>query len=83
MSDSKLKVEKQHDLGVLEEDDEFEEFPAEDWKQVNDGRSPFFSIIHFLDDKVDEVWEENWEDDNIEDDFSIQVAYIILVNFQL
>ena len=55
MSDSKLKVEKQHDLGVLEEDDEFEEFPAEDWKQVNDGRPPFFSIIHFLDDKVDEV----------------------------
>ena len=26
------KTEKQHDLGVLEEDDEFEEFPAEDWK---------------------------------------------------
>lgn len=47
MSDSKLKVEKQHDLGVLEEDDEFEEFPAEDWKQVNDGRPPFFSVIHF------------------------------------
>merc|ERR1712035_47518 len=61
MADSKLKVEKQHDLGVLEEDDEFEEFPAEDWKQVND------------DEKVDEVWEENWEDDNIEDDFSIQL----------
>lgn len=83
MSDSKLKVEKQHDLGVLEEDDEFEEFPAEDWKQVNDGRPPSFSVIYFLDDKVDEVWEENWEDDNIEDDFSIQVACLFLVNFQL
>ena len=47
LSDSKLKVEKQHDLGVLEEDDEFEEFPAEDWKQVNDGRPPSFSVIYF------------------------------------
>ena len=55
------KTEKQHDLGVLEEDDEFEEFPAEDWKAVNE------------DDKGDQVWEENWEDDNIEDDFSIQL----------
>lgn len=35
----------------------------------------------FLDDKVDEVWEENWEDDNIEDDFSIQVACLFLVLF--
>ena len=43
------KTEKQHDLGVLEEDDEFEEFPAEDWKAVGD------------EDKGDEVWEENWE----------------------
>ena len=75
MADSKLKVEKQHDLGVLEEDDEFEEFPAEDWKQVNDGKIVFFrTVVNFAsDEKVDEVWEENWEDDNIEDDFSIQV----------
>ena len=25
------------------------------------------------DDKGDEVWEENWEDDNIEDDFTLQL----------
>jgi len=48
MSDSKLKVEKQHDLGVLEEDDEFEEFPAEDWKQVNDGKSLRLSVCLFF-----------------------------------
>ena len=47
------KTEKQHDLGVLEEDDEFEEFPAEDWKAVDEA-------------KGDDVWEEKWEDDNIE-----------------
>ena len=45
MADSKLKVEKQHDLGVLEEDDEFEEFPAEDWKQVNDGKVVLFDRL--------------------------------------
>ena len=45
----------------MEEDDEFEEFPAEDWKAVAE------------DEKGDEVWEENWEDDNIEDDFSQQL----------
>ena len=48
MADSKLKVEKQHDLGVLEEDDEFEEFPAEDWKQVNDGKMVFLDRLLIL-----------------------------------
>uniref|UniRef100_A0A2K6L8P3 26S proteasome complex subunit SEM1 n=2 Tax=Rhinopithecus TaxID=542827 RepID=A0A2K6L8P3_RHIBE len=43
MSEKKQPV----DLGLLEEDDEFEEFPAEDW--------------------------DNWDDDNVEDDFSNQL----------
>ena len=30
------KTEKAVDLGILEEDDEFEEFPAEDWKETNE-----------------------------------------------
>ena len=30
------KTEKAVDLGILEEDDEFEEFPAEDWKENTD-----------------------------------------------
>ncbi|KAH3730895.1 26S proteasome complex subunit SEM1-like [Dreissena polymorpha] len=55
--DQKPKAE----LGLLEEDDEFEEFPAEEWK----------------DDKEDKedvnVWEDNWDDDNVDDDFSIQL----------
>ena len=40
------KTEKQHDLGVLEEDDEFEEFPAEDWK-VRD-RNMILSHLFFI-----------------------------------
>ena len=35
------KTEKQHDLGVLEEDDEFEEFPAEDWKARGTNQQKF------------------------------------------
>ncbi|KAL3836936.1 hypothetical protein ACJMK2_022342 [Sinanodonta woodiana] len=55
------KQEKKPDLGLLEEDDEFEEFPADDWEGEDE-------------DKEDtNVWEDNWDDDNIEDDFSVQL----------
>jgi len=50
------------ELGLLEEDDEFEEFHAEDWTGADE-------------DKEDQanVWEDNWDDDDIEDDFSKQL----------
>ncbi|BFF95191.1 probable 26S proteasome complex subunit sem1 [Drosophila madeirensis] len=51
---------KGEDLGLLEEDDEFEEFPAEDFR-VGD------------DEEELNVWEDNWDDDNVEDDFSQQL----------
>ncbi|XP_014205205.1 26S proteasome complex subunit SEM1 [Copidosoma floridanum] len=59
MSDKldKLKI----DLGLLEEDDEFEEFPAEDWTAKDE------------DDEDISVWEDNWDDDDVEDDFSQQL----------
>ncbi|KAG1596216.1 hypothetical protein G6F48_000102 [Rhizopus delemar] len=47
-------------LGVLEEDDEFEEFAAEDWGEEEDQNDAHF-------------WEDNWDDDDIEDDFSKQL----------
>ncbi|XP_070995521.1 26S proteasome complex subunit SEM1-like [Oncorhynchus clarkii lewisi] len=56
MSDKKQTV----DLGLLEEDDEFEEFPAEDWTGLDE-------------DEDGHVWEDNWDDDNVEDDFSNQL----------
>merc|ERR1712212_644774 len=56
-TDSKPKI----DLGLLEEDDEFEEFPAEDWGAADEDAEDV------------NVWEDNWDDDNIEDDFSQQL----------
>ncbi|CAM1292919.1 Uncharacterised protein g586 [Pycnogonum litorale] len=60
MTEQSKKTEK-IDLGLLEEDDEFEEFPAEEWSG------------HVEDEQDVNVWEDNWDDDNIEDDFSMQL----------
>ncbi|KAJ1963244.1 hypothetical protein GGI12_002165 [Dipsacomyces acuminosporus] len=47
--------------GALEEDDEFEEFEAEDWNEDSE-------------DKEDiALWDDNWDDDDLEDDFSKQL----------
>ncbi|KAI7872298.1 DSS1/SEM1 family-domain-containing protein [Spinellus fusiger] len=48
-------------LGALEEDDEFEEFAAEEWRDNEEDKDD----AHF--------WEDNWDDDDIEDDFSKQL----------
>ncbi len=65
--DAKPKVEDTKanttDLGLLEEDDEFEEFPAEEWDAEDEDNE---------DNQVD-VWEDNWDDDAKEDDFSVQL----------
>ncbi|KAL7633814.1 UNVERIFIED_CONTAM: hypothetical protein RMT77_015770 [Armadillidium vulgare] len=61
MSNSKTENKPKIDLGLLEEDDEFEEFPAEDWAEEDE------------DSEDVNVWEDNWDDDNIEDDFSQQL----------
>jgi 26 proteasome complex subunit DSS1 len=57
------EVEKKAvDLGLLEEDDEFEEFPA---KELDCKKE----------DQIDvNVWEDNWDDDAIEEDFSVQLS---------
>ncbi|KAJ5893953.1 hypothetical protein N7495_005644 [Penicillium taxi] len=49
---------------VLEEDDEFEDFPVEDWPQeeaeaTNGGN--------------EHLWEESWDDDDAAEDFSKQL----------
>ncbi|CAB3236768.1 unnamed protein product [Arctia plantaginis] len=50
------------DLGLLEEDDDFEEFPTENWGPEADAEDEDVS-----------VWEDNWEDDIIQDDFNQQL----------
>ncbi len=45
------------ELDLLEEDDEFEEFPQEEWEEGQDAL-------------VDEqLWEDNWEDDDADEQF--------------
>jgi len=63
---SKENESKASDLGSLEEDDEFEEFPKEEWDD-NEKEPEIF-------------WEENWDDDNIEDDFSKQLKAVLEKN---
>jgi hypothetical protein len=62
------KVDK-IDLGILEEDDEFEEFETEDWAQG-------------VEVEAENLWEDNWDDDNIEDDFTIQLRFLFINLFQ-
>jgi len=61
MTDSKEVKKPDLGLGILEEDDEFEEFPAEDWNAEEE------------EPEAVNVWEDNWDDDNIDDDFSKQL----------
>ncbi|PGH14181.1 hypothetical protein AJ80_06050 [Polytolypa hystricis UAMH7299] len=48
---------------ALEEDDEFEDFPVEDWPQeeAESGNT------------ADHLWEESWDDDDTNEDFSKQL----------
>ena len=55
------KADAKVDLGLLEEDDEFEEFPADDVSKEGEV------------EKDVNVWEDNWDDDKVEDDFANQL----------
>jgi 26 proteasome complex subunit DSS1 len=50
------------ELGLLEEDDEFEEFETEDWNESEKDV-----------ENEQNLWEDNWDDDNVEDDFTLQL----------
>lgn len=52
-----MSSEEQNKPKALEDDD-FEEFPAEDW-QTKEENFP--------------VWEDNWDDDDVEEDFHQQL----------
>jgi 26 proteasome complex subunit DSS1 len=47
----------------LEEDDEFEDFPVEDW-QEEDTQLPGGNA---------HLWEESWDDDDTNEDFAVQL----------
>jgi len=64
-------------LGVLEEDDEFEEFPASDWKDEDTDVSKLIQLAKAAGVasgvQGSNLWEDNWDDDDVEDDFSKQL----------
>ncbi|KAJ5777396.1 hypothetical protein N7520_000642 [Penicillium odoratum] len=51
---------------VLEEDDEFEDFPVEDWSQEEAEQSA-------ANEGNEHLWEESWDDDDAAEDFSKQL----------
>ncbi|KAG7089916.1 hypothetical protein E1B28_011549 [Marasmius oreades] len=75
-SKSEEKQEARPHLGVLEEDDEFEEFPAADW---DDSQTDMGALVGgsqapgAAKSGADKLWEDNWDDDDIEEDFSVQL----------
>jgi len=68
------KQENVPSLGVLEEDDEFEEFPVADW---DDSQTHLAHLGGTAPGAAksggDNLWEDNWDDDDIEDEFSVQL----------
>jgi 26 proteasome complex subunit DSS1 len=73
-ADQKKDEEAQPHLGILEEDDEFEEFAVADWDDAQTdlahlgGATPGAAKSG-----GDKLWEDNWDDDDIEDEFSVQL----------
>ncbi|WOO83342.1 26S proteasome complex subunit SEM1 [Vanrija pseudolonga] len=57
-------------LGALEDDDEFEDFPAsEQTTTVADTLATAPG--------TEQLWEDNWDDDDVEDDFQKQLRQAI------
>lgn len=59
-------VEQKTTAAKLEEDDEFEDFPSEDWTEESTD----------LPTGNSHLWEESWDDDDTNDDFSAQLKYV-------
>ncbi|KAJ2788005.1 26S proteasome complex subunit SEM1 [Coemansia interrupta] len=60
-SDAKPEQATKNNINLIEDDDEFEEFPVEDWDESSVDTEELTNIF------------QGWEDDNIEDDFSKQL----------
>ncbi|BCR86855.1 proteasome regulatory particle lid subunit SEM1 [Aspergillus chevalieri] len=58
---------QQQNPPVLEEDDEFEDFPVEDWDQEEAEKASVAANDNA------HLWEESWDDDDAAEDFSKQL----------
>lgn len=67
-------MKQQPQLSALEEDDEFEEFPVQDWDDTEAelgklaGLQPGAAMSG-----GDRLWEDNWDDDDVEEEFNLQL----------
>ncbi|KAN0125602.1 DSS1/SEM1 family domain containing protein [Russula decolorans] len=61
-------------LSVLEEDDEFEEFAVQDWDDSQTDLAHLGGVAPgAAKSEGDKLWEDNWDDDDIEEEFSVQL----------
>ncbi|KAL7417217.1 DSS1/SEM1 family-domain-containing protein [Mrakia frigida] len=64
-------------LGALEEDDEFEEFAQQDWDPSESSlahlSSASTSAAADTAPTTSNLWEDNWDDDDVEEEFSKQL----------
>ncbi|KAI0159782.1 DSS1/SEM1 family-domain-containing protein [Xylariaceae sp. FL1272] len=68
-SDAKPEQQtQQKSAAALEEDDEFEDFPVEDWPAEETE-----SAAQTANGTTQHLWEESWDDDDTSDDFSAQL----------
>ncbi|KAG8533255.1 26S proteasome complex subunit [Bacidia gigantensis] len=69
-----MKDQQKEAPPTLEEDDEFEDFPVEDWpaseQEVPPGREQEGAAGQHL-------WEESWDDDDTNEDFSKQLKHAV------
>ncbi|KAF1356752.1 DSS1/SEM1 family-domain-containing protein [Delphinella strobiligena] len=68
VSDSKddsKPLAPQKPVAQLEEDDEFEDFPVEDWPAEEELGASGAGTTH--------LWEESWDDDDTSNEFSVQL----------
>jgi len=60
-------------LGIIEEDDEFEEFEVQDWDAPSKGGNQGVAAgLHA------NQWEADWDDDDLDDEFSVQLRTELL-----
>ncbi|KAI1651555.1 DSS1/SEM1 family-domain-containing protein [Daldinia loculata] len=57
---------------ALEEDDEFEDFPVEDWP-AEETEAAATAVTGGNGTTTQHLWEESWDDDDTSDDFSAQL----------
>ncbi|GAB7350947.1 hypothetical protein MBLNU459_g1454t1 [Dothideomycetes sp. NU459] len=63
--DTSQPLAPQKTAAQLEEDDEFEDFPVEDWPAEEELGASGAGTTH--------LWEESWDDDDTSDEFSAQL----------